>query len=274
MPEPSSEAFKSLIRREEGHLQELTRRLYLIEAVQKELDRVTRGKPFKIWSDIAWMLLLDTRDALVIHFGSWAKSVYAKGGFLRQVQAQHIRLFRRRRNSSDVDHEDPYLKDLLAHYHKEAFARLFPTVTTILPRPADIERVKDSFADQFALLVGDRDSNRAHPYERPQSSSARMLDFHELRALVDKAQAFLNDLRLVACDSTFAYMDANYASVEETAAELVDQLLIGGQSRRVVVQEGRERETYYNELHARHDLLESEQRSLFNDYTEDGGHAA
>jgi len=107
---------EDMFRREENKIEAFSRRLYLIEAVQNEITTVTRRKRFKIWNDLVWMMVLDTRDAFVIHFASWLRGVTERGGLLRQIQARHVRLLRRKWKSNRYsDRELP--RSLLAHKH-------------------------------------------------------------------------------------------------------------------------------------------------------------
>lgn len=66
----------------EQDLMQVARRQYALEAFLKELDRVTHAKPFRIWNDILWTMVLDTRDMLVIHLASWTKGIYGRSGLL------------------------------------------------------------------------------------------------------------------------------------------------------------------------------------------------
>ncbi len=66
----------------EHGLMQVARRQYALEAFLKELDRATRLKPFRIWNDVLWMMVLDSRDMLVIHPASWTKGVCQKGGLV------------------------------------------------------------------------------------------------------------------------------------------------------------------------------------------------
>jgi len=143
---------EDMFRREENKIEAFSRRLYLIEAVQNEITTVTRRKRFKIWNDLVWMMVLDTRDAFVIHFASWLRGVTERGGLLRQIQAHHVRRLRRKWKSDRYsDHE--LLRSLLAHKHEETFARLFPEVTAAFPRPEDVERVRSDFHERFAPIT-------------------------------------------------------------------------------------------------------------------------
>ena len=54
----------------EDQLLFITRRLFVMEAFTADLDRVTRGKPFRIWYGTLWMMILDSRDGHVTHFAS------------------------------------------------------------------------------------------------------------------------------------------------------------------------------------------------------------
>jgi hypothetical protein len=74
----------------EHDLMQTARRLYALEAFVEELDRVTSKKPFRIWNDIVWMMLLDSRDMLVIHLASWTMHLVEAGGLFAQLKANHL----------------------------------------------------------------------------------------------------------------------------------------------------------------------------------------
>src|SRR5688572_23370287 len=87
---------RELLARLDDELGFITQRLFVLEAFAIELDRVTRGKPFRIWGSAVWMMALDSRDAYVMHLASWVKAAYSKGGALGQLQAHHVRDFPRK----------------------------------------------------------------------------------------------------------------------------------------------------------------------------------
>src|SRR4051794_40276455 len=50
--------------------------LGLLKQFERELQIATRGRKFHIRSSAAWLIVLGWRDMFVIHFASWAKSMY------------------------------------------------------------------------------------------------------------------------------------------------------------------------------------------------------
>jgi hypothetical protein len=75
----------------------------------------------------------------------------------------------------------------------------------------------------------------------------------------------MNDLRVVGCGSTLDYHDMNATSCEDTAAELVDSLLLGNVGRRNLVRGDVERVAFYDDLHKRHDARSDAASLPFNE---------
>jgi hypothetical protein len=250
-----------LISAEEMKLTLLTRRLFALEAFLNELERVTRKKTFQIWNSIVWRMVLDSRDAFVIHLASWARGMYEKGGFLRQIQAHCLRDLRRNWKPGSNTLQDKWFHEYLAAGHEKSFARLFPDVSKPFPRPDDIEKLRNKFVSTFEEVTADRDGNRAHPFERGEPR--KMLNLVELRAAVTQAERFLADVRLVTCCSSFSFHDMNETSAESAAEELVDAILVDHLSRRRGEPLPSKRDEYYDELHRVHD--EAGHPEHFND---------
>lgn len=93
----------------ENQLLSLARRQFLLDSFLAEFERVSRLKESKFWGVSLYMMILDHRDAHVIHLGSWAKSVYEPGGLLRQIQGNHLRAFACKRRKSERDEARPPL---------------------------------------------------------------------------------------------------------------------------------------------------------------------
>jgi hypothetical protein len=249
----------------EQDLMQVVRRLYALEAFVKELDRVTRGKPFRIWNDIIWMMLLDTRDMLVIHLASWMKGIYGKGGLLSQIKAHHVRELPRRRRPTARSERDQHLAALQDGAHQAAFSRLFPKGSGNHASPSDLKDLTAQLKNDTAGIVSDRHWNRAHVFDPQRPGSAKMLDLTELRSVATVAERLLNDLRLVGCASTMGHRDMNDANSATAAEEFVDSILIGHQFRKEVVMGGRDRDSFYEALHSMHDGLPPERQVMFND---------
>lgn len=256
-----------LIERLEDELGTITQRLFVLEAFGTELDRVTRGKPFRIWGSAVWMMILDSRDAHVTHLASWLKSQYSKGGFFGQLRAHHLRAVPRKWKPQGRNKHSPQFAKELEKQHNTIFARLFPNTTGICPGAMDVANLQQQFILAVQHVVADRDANRAHPYEKSgtASSSAKQLDFKELRACTTFVESWLNDLRQLSIGSTFAHSDMNFQSPSALAEELVDAVLLGSQARAQLLMGGADRHAYYDDLHVQHSALGAPAQILFND---------
>ena len=251
----------------ENQLLGLARRLYALEAFLSELERATQEKPFHMWNDVLWLMILDTRDMLVIHLASWAKSVYGRSGLLGRLQAESPRAFPRKRPWKD-QHEgaDAHLTRLHDDSHAEAFNRLFACASEPYPTRAAFDALRDKFAARMAAIVSDRSSNRAHPYEKSKGgANVRMLDLAEVRSATHYAEALMNDLKLVSSGCTLYYCNTNAADCSEVAIELVDSLLLGMLSRQKLLRGEVARDTFYGDMHARHNRLVDGATVYFND---------
>lgn len=253
----------SLLKEVEDHVLFLRSRLYFLEAFVEELDRVTRGKPFVIWNDTVWTMVLDHRDALVVHLAGLAKSMYSKGGLFGQVRAHCLHEFGPRRHwASDAKHD--WERRRLDTDHAAAFARLFPQACGRKLRPSDIDALRDSFEAVVRQVVADRDGNRAHPFEKQRQGTAQMLAMHELAKVFDGVQDMLNDMRLVSSGSTLDYHDMSAVRCEDTAATIVDLVLMNAMVRLQMMPRGLDRSAVYDRMHELHDRLGAGGDKLFN----------
>ncbi|MGE5733737.1 MAG: hypothetical protein ACM34E_01495 [Acidobacteriota bacterium] len=249
---------------------DLARRLYYLEAFQAELDEATRGKEFLIQNDVLWLILLDSRDMLVVHLASWAKAIYTNGGLIGQLQASHAKSFSRRRTWVDkYEADDEALKQFHDESHTAAFKRLFSSDSEPFPKPIAFNTLRDNFARRMEPVVQDRSSNRAHPYEAVQKkANAKMLSLGELRGVVGYAEELMNDLQLVGCGSTLQYADMNFSNSKDTAIEFVDAIVLGTLMCQQLAREATRRESLYERLHSRHDVRLDASAVAFNEFAE------
>lgn len=255
------------LERHEHDLLTIKRRHFFLKAFEGALQEASRDKPFLIANDLVWLTLLDSRDMLVIHLASWAKGTYAKGGFLGRLQADHLGALWLDRSRLDSAEDGQHFRD--------AFARLFPEAVAARrcrPNAADATNLRDRFEKAVEPLVVDRHENRAHVYERGGTGTARMLDLDAIGDTFSYVERFLNDIRLIAFNSTFSYHDVSYASGDGTASDLVDLLLFGSIDRMFAAAGAgaagkfpwQRREELYADLHREHDRGASP-GELFND---------
>ncbi len=255
---------RTLLDRHHYQLIDVARRQYVMEALTKELNRVTRGRTFRIANGVTWLMMLDSVNVLVIHLASWARGVYQPGGLIGQLRADHLRSFPRTRPPEPRDGEWPGWRERRDREHGESFGRLFPNATGAHPDRPAFEGLTDAFAIRMKPAIDAR-HDRAHLYEVKGPGAAKMLDVSELRALVDYGDRFVQDLRMVSEGSSLHHEDMNSPKAEDVAPDIVDSLLLGTSDQIARVREGQERDAYYDQLHAEHDSLPPQQDRFFND---------
>jgi len=257
-------SLEPLLRAEEDVLHAMGRRLRGVEAFHAELEFVARTKAFLVRDEVVWTMVIDWRDALVTHFTSWVRGMYEKGGFLGQVQAHCLKNLRQKPKPGEANRPQDWLERLVAKNKSASFQRLFPDVKATFPQPVDVASLRDRFINAFTPVVDDRDSNRAHPHEAQYAKNAKMLDLKQLREFQSQAENFLNDIRLVGCQSEFGYPRSGAKKGNATMVELVDMIVLGSERRRRLVLGPRDREAHYEHLHAKHDLITTEPKPVFN----------
>jgi hypothetical protein len=216
--------FEELLEPREIELLELRARWHAIDVFSRELHQVTRGRPFEIRNDVAWNWILDARDMFVILFASWAKGMFAPGGFFPIVQAHHVRAFRPKYSKEKLD-------DVPAEVHAAraaAFARLFPdAVARGTVRPEDVAAVKDGFYTFVQPLLDNRHAH-AHRYERGTTTAAAFIPHGDFKQYFERSAADLNALRICADLNGIGHHDHfSFASPEWIAREMVDAVVLG-----------------------------------------------
>jgi hypothetical protein len=269
--DPVNPDLEELLKPFEWGLMEVARRQFVMEAFTAELDRVSRGMPFRIRNGVTWMLLLDTRDMLVVHLASWAKGIYKPGGLIGKLEADHRRSLPRALPAKDRSDDKPEWargrdKERRDREHAEAFARLFPKAAPgPYPDGAAFTDLRDAFYGRMKPLVDDRDWNRAHAFEKTTGTIA-MLNITELRDLIAYAEQFLGDIAMVGCHYSMDRPEMNVPSAEDVAPELVDLLLFGDSDRAARLRGTLNRAEFYAQLHARPDGAEPQGGDrFFND---------
>ena len=243
-------------------LMSLARGLYVVEAVEAELERVSRGKPFRVFNDVTWLMLGETYGMLVIRLASWARSVYEPGGLLGQVQAHHTRALPRERRMEPDDGTKAYQD----RFHGEAYGRLFSCACQPFPTPVAFTALREAFEKRMRPVLNDRSDNRAHPYERAGSkATAKMLETKELRVAMTYAEEFMNDLQLVGTVATTRYHEMNATSSGLASRDIADSVLLGTSRRARIVRKDAKRDELFAKMHAWHDALPSGSEELFNE---------
>jgi hypothetical protein len=214
----------ALIEEQEQILLGFGTRFTTLRAFERELIARTGEYTFQIANTVVWDAMFAKRDLLVIQFASWIRGMYKQGGFFGQLRAHHLQELRdafmtSRTEPPRIPGRDPRRLRIDARLPGAAQRGTLDAI--------DIDALKDAVYTEFKPLVDDRDSFRAHPFERGQKANARMLALDEIEALLHSAQSLLNDLRLLVNNSTLGYTYLSLTNAQEAAADLVDLLLFG-----------------------------------------------
>lgn len=239
----------------------LQRRQYLLEAVEAEWSRITRGKTCSIHDDAAFRALLDVEAMNVIDLCSWGTGARDTDESLLLRVKNHYRadLPASRRWVSDDD--DPGLLRILDQGHADARRRLFPNADGRALTEADAEDLIQVFDRRIRPLRDDRNKNRAHAHENKKDGKATPLAVAEVRELYRYARQVLNDLCLVAFGSTWTENDLNANPAELTAEDLLDVVFLPNWFRRRTAGCGLSRLEIYDALHAEPGLGDFNERA-------------
>jgi hypothetical protein len=214
----------ALIEEQEDILQVFRTRYEAVKAFEQELVARTGTREFEIANTVVWDAMFAERDHVVIQFASWIRGTYKPGGLLGQLCARHLQELRAAFGASRS--EVPKL-----HGREPRRVRIDARFPAAAQRgtldPSDLEALRDAVQTEFKPVVEDRDSFRAHPFERGQKATARLLSLAEIEPYLNSAESLLNDLRLLVNNSTRDYAYLSLTNPAEAAADFVDLLLFG-----------------------------------------------
>lgn len=266
----------------ESSLRNTKRRWYYLRAMSAELERCTRGKPIRIFNDIAWQMLGDSYSMLVVDLASWIRRQSERGGLFGLMKAtlhELPRKFPKRRRREHFEHPDA-LRAWDEEVHEKAITDLFPASSGRLVQAADVDALAERLRVESDALIRDRNANRAHSHELPQGT-AEPISLDAVGKLCERLEEALNLVRLIADWSTTSFDDMKDADAEDTAKELVDMILIGLRYRRQLVTQDPatqrdefsedgptlERDDYYARLHAIHEAdTAATEKKAWNEY--------
>ena len=227
-------------------------RLGYVLSIQQELVRVTKGKPFVIYHEPVWNMLLGEREMIIVDLASWAKGFYrvGEGGFLRKLQGDDLRALAWQWQGND---------DRNNAWRLAAFNRLFPNGVTSRdgrgPSQQDVDALCDRLAISFEVLRDDRNQHRAHKYEKAQPRTAPMLVPDQVSEHLKACQELLGDIRCLSSNSQFTSYRYKPEAHEDDAyaQDLVDLILCGPISWIVDMcpsEEDRDEQRYYRQRRA------------------------
>jgi hypothetical protein len=257
-------SLEELLDQADWELLSVTRRLFVVEAIAHELTTASRGKPFRIWHDTMWMMALDVRDMHVLCLASWLKAMFARGGFFGQLGAHYLKRLAIKKPSGTSGG----IAAIVAKNQAVAFQRLFPDCAVTCPMGADLNALKQRFIERVRPVITERDTRRAHPFERVSESiaSAGSLQLEHLRDTTRFAESLLKDLRLVATGIGMEFSEINAVPAAGVAKEIVDAILVGESNLARVRMGDTGRMEFYARLHRWHDELRTADTTHFNDF--------
>lgn len=236
---------EDLIDRQQTELMAIRRRVRLLQTFITEFNAAKRGRQYKIWNDLQWVMLLDARDMMFVMLSDWANSQSMdKGGLFTKLRSTHSpKKFARKRKGTFGD-------DVAAH--AALFAKRFPAAKD-QAGIADIKALAVDFGAAMAPIHDHRHQNIAHVRERIMQGEPRvaMLRVDDAEKAIAYADDLFNDLRMLVGGAYFVTKDPlSRASPQAFAEELVDSLLLHPMLAPRAV--GR-RKAVYDELHRRHE---------------------
>lgn len=150
---------------------------------------------------------------------------------------------------------------------EEGPPRLQEGTSPTCPSPADLDDLCESFRLKMEPLGLDRNKNRAHAFEG-DIGTAKMLSLHELSELFSYAEQLLEDLSFVSSGASYARANMNDARCDETARDLVDQIVLGYCEELKELFKSRSRDGTYARLHQMdqaREPVENDRDRYFND---------
>lgn len=248
--------FDAIITPYENLLLDLERRLYFIEAVEKELSGKSEGATFEVRGDIFWMMYQDMYKVLIIELKSFVTALIGESGFLNQMNnflsglkvpgrdkiatprgsnqflnfqpsEEEIKRMERELNVAFRKQYQEDIKSLL----RELFPRLRGVDDAGSPEfkvtQDDLKELKDRLKlDEHE--IGSSRHTLAHRHDKgPYSTPNRVILPTGIRTLTNQLEKLLNDFRAVVGQSTFAYNDMNMSGSENTAEDFAELVSIG-----------------------------------------------
>jgi hypothetical protein len=210
------------IEAEEAILLQFWTRFVALQAFEAELIARTGTREFEIANTVIWAAMIAKRDLLVIHFASWIRGITGNGGLFKQLRANHFPELRRAFSATRTEQPGIAGRD---RRRVQIDLRLPGAAQRGRLDPADIDDLGTAVHGELAPVVADRNSFRAHPYERGDRDGVRWLAIEEVEGLLLAAQRLMNDLRLLIDNSTFGYSYQSLTGAENAARDLVDLLL-------------------------------------------------
>jgi hypothetical protein len=238
-PTPFASRLSSIAYEELGRLETdllgFSKRFGHLLNVFAAFEATTRGKPFLIYHEPMWTMLLDERDMLFIDLASWAKGMHAKGGFLRTVEARgELGAFAlpgspELHPAGDEEWLRAHAERKNSESRRRAFNRLFPSAQTEIPTSSDVRHLCTYLRCFFDPLRLDRNQHRAHKYEKEKPVTAARLAPSDALEHFNKCRQVIADLRFLASNSLFTSYgyDVKARADDDEAQDIVDLILCG-----------------------------------------------
>lgn len=242
---------EKLISQYENNILQIKIRLYSLNAIEKQLKLISKGKIYRIKNDILYRCIFDIWDMLVIDLASISKGMLGKKGFFNQIKANlgDIKFFKEEnievptpsiqsinfsiseeiREHILIETRREHIKTVRKEQKEELFW-LFPELKNRQPQKInhkDIDDLGKRFDNLTEHIISNRNEH-AHRFENSEDKKVlQRLDFSLLNEKFELIERILNGLRGILNHSSFGYVDISLANTEEVAKDFAFSIIFG-----------------------------------------------
>jgi len=272
-------------------LNELAESLRCFRSFEAEFRRCSKGKPYRIWSHLAWRSVTSLYRTILIDLAAWYSAVER----WLQSDLQHGDVFGKLRTSKRLaakivatdptpDPQDPKERDWLRRHHEslvfesrgEALKRLFGK------RAAARKNATHAEVNALATRMGARRKTNLktlrdfHAHRIGWTEDVKHLRSEHLARRIASAGDVLNDIRLLLDSSTYHVPSMAPSDNDANARDMVDLILVGTIYYSVEQWQTakgpwlhQKRDAYYVEMHKR--PRKKKKADFFNTHVERAG---
>lgn len=205
----------------------IKQRLAFLSSVQREMAARSKDGRVRIGSDALYQLVYDSYEKVVIDMASLSRSIYQPGGFVPRLN-NHLKKLGQpksrkvRRNAHWLDEEGARLEK---KHGDEAYRRLFPDGQNGAVTQQDVKKLGDRIDTMTERVRTLRHEVHAHRFEKSPRNDLQSATIDELSKLFEEIERILNDVRLLALNSTFAFDTVD--RFDPVASDFVDLMIHG-----------------------------------------------
>jgi hypothetical protein len=250
---------EELLKDLENKILRIKKRYYYLDAILKEIVRVTDGKTFNIENDIVYQMIWDSHEMLIIDLASLYRGMCQSGGFFGKLKIHAARLktvshrkleigepniIESAKNPLSLQDRERVRREIKEDMQRfqaknleQVLVSIFPDLKSASTKRANhnhIDALKDNFWKKAEEMTKDRDIFRAHKYEEKEhkhGEDIKQITLKDIKVHFDNLEEMINAIRLVSTMGTLAYSDMNWASSKNTAEDIVDLVMMGSNNR-------------------------------------------